>query len=215
MPSLFPRGPSPRRAAPPARERQLDLYRALLFPRPSRTRCCACCARTGCPSGSRASGRRPSPSVSRRHSADDWILPMHRNLGVFTTRGARTPTAVPPADGARRRLHAGPRPHLPLRPARPSHRGHDHPSRRDAAGGRRPGTRRAARGRAAVAAAFTGEGGTREGDFHEALNLAAVWKLPVIFVVENNDYGLSTPTTDSTPAHDLARSPPSATAWPA
>ena len=44
-----------------------------------------------------------------------------------------------------------------------------------------------------VAAAFTGDGATSEGDFHEAMNLAAVWKLPVLFVIENNQYGLSTP----------------------
>ena len=42
---------------------------------------------------------------------------------------------------------------------------------------------------------FSGEGGTSEGDFHEALNVAAVWQLPVIFVIENNGYGLSTPTS--------------------
>jgi 2-oxoisovalerate dehydrogenase E1 component len=47
-----------------------------------------------------------------------------------------------------------------------------------------------------VALAFTGEGGTSEGDFHEALNLAAVWELPVIFVIENNGYGLSTPAKE-------------------
>src|SRR4029434_9206043 len=47
-----------------------------------------------------------------------------------------------------------------------------------------------------VAAAFTGEGATSEGDFHEAVNLAAVWKLPVLFVVENNQYGLSTPVRE-------------------
>ena len=45
-----------------------------------------------------------------------------------------------------------------------------------------------------VTAVFTGEGGTSEGDFHEALNVAAVWDLPVIFIIENNGYGLSTPT---------------------
>jgi 2-oxoisovalerate dehydrogenase E1 component len=45
-----------------------------------------------------------------------------------------------------------------------------------------------------ISLAFTGEGGTSEGDFHEALNLAAVWDLPVIFIIENNGYGLSTPT---------------------
>jgi len=47
-----------------------------------------------------------------------------------------------------------------------------------------------------VTAVFTGEGGTSEGDFHEALNVASVWNLPVIFCVENNAYGLSTPTSE-------------------
>jgi 2-oxoisovalerate dehydrogenase E1 component len=47
-----------------------------------------------------------------------------------------------------------------------------------------------------VALAFTGEGGTSEGDFHEALNVAAVWDLPVIFIIENNGYGLSTPVNE-------------------
>ncbi|MEM8907742.1 MAG: dehydrogenase E1 component subunit alpha/beta, partial [Bacteroidota bacterium] len=47
-----------------------------------------------------------------------------------------------------------------------------------------------------VALAFTGEGGTSEGEFHEALNVAAVWQLPVIFLIENNGYGLSTPTNE-------------------
>jgi 2-oxoisovalerate dehydrogenase E1 component len=43
---------------------------------------------------------------------------------------------------------------------------------------------------------FTGEGATSEGDFHEALNIASVWELPVMFVIENNGYGLSTPTNE-------------------
>src|SRR5258705_1062886 len=47
-----------------------------------------------------------------------------------------------------------------------------------------------------VSLAFTGEGGTSEGDFHEALNVAAVWDLPVIFIIENNGYGLSTPVDE-------------------
>src|SRR6185503_2503464 len=47
-----------------------------------------------------------------------------------------------------------------------------------------------------ISLAFTGEGGTSEGDFHEALNVAAVWDLPVIFLIENNGYGLSTPTSE-------------------
>ena len=52
------------------------------------------------------------------------------------------------------------------------------------------------KGESRVAAVFSGDGGTSEGDFHEAANLAAVWKLPVIFVIENNQYGLSTPVTE-------------------
>ena len=55
-----------------------------------------------------------------------------------------------------------------------------------------------------VTAVFTGEGGTSEGDFHEALNLAAVWKLPVLFCVENNGYGLSTPSEEQFACEHIA-----------
>jgi 2-oxoisovalerate dehydrogenase E1 component len=55
-----------------------------------------------------------------------------------------------------------------------------------------------------VVAAFTGDGATSEGDFHEAVNLAAVWKLPVLFVIENNCYGLSTPASEQYACRDLA-----------
>ena len=51
---------------------------------------------------------------------------------------------------------------------------------------------------------FTGEGGTSEGDFHEALNLASVWQLPVLFCIENNGYGLSTPTSEQYRVKHLA-----------
>ena len=55
-----------------------------------------------------------------------------------------------------------------------------------------------------VALAFTGEGGTSQGEFHEALNVASVWQLPVIFVIENNGYGLSTPTSEQYRCENLA-----------
>lgn len=55
-----------------------------------------------------------------------------------------------------------------------------------------------------VSLAFTGEGGTSEGEFHEALNTAAVWQLPVLFVIENNGYGLSTPTSEQYRCEQLA-----------
>jgi 2-oxoisovalerate dehydrogenase E1 component len=55
-----------------------------------------------------------------------------------------------------------------------------------------------------VAATFTGDGATSEGDFHEAVNLAAVWRLPVLFVIENNMYGLSTPVAEQYACRELA-----------
>src|SRR5690606_1479341 len=55
-----------------------------------------------------------------------------------------------------------------------------------------------------IALAFSGDGGTSEGDFHEAVNLAAVWGLPVIFLIENNGYGLSTPTNEQFVCESLA-----------
>ena len=55
----------------------------------------------------------------------------------------------------------------------------------------------------AIALAFTGDGATSQGEFHEALNVAAVWQLPVIFVIENNQYGLSTPTNEQYACKDL------------
>ena len=55
-----------------------------------------------------------------------------------------------------------------------------------------------------VSLAFTGEGGTSQGEFHEALNVASVWQIPVIFLIENNGYGLSTPTAEQYNCKDLA-----------
>ena len=55
-----------------------------------------------------------------------------------------------------------------------------------------------------IAVAFIGDGATSEGDFHEALNLAAVWKLPIIFVIENNGYGLSTPNSEQYACKNLS-----------
>jgi 2-oxoisovalerate dehydrogenase E1 component len=55
-----------------------------------------------------------------------------------------------------------------------------------------------------VSVAFSGDGGTSEGDFHEALNVAAVWGLPVIFIIENNGYGLSTPVNEQFVCEQLA-----------
>jgi 2-oxoisovalerate dehydrogenase E1 component len=136
--------------------------------------------------------------------ADDWILPMHRNLGVFTTRSVdlgRLFRQLFGKDGGftkgrDRTFHFG------LLEKRIvgmiSHLGATVPVA--------DGLALAAqlRGERRVAATFSGDGGTSEGDFHEAVNLAAVWKLPVLFVIENNQYGLSTPVTEQYACADLA-----------
>ncbi len=134
----------------------------------------------------------------------DWLLPMHRNLGVWTTRGVPLRPLFCQlmgreggfTKGRDRTFHVG----LPERRivGMISHLAAMLP----VADGL--GLASVLRGEDAVALAFTGEGATREGDFHEALNLAAVWSLPILFVVENNGYGLSTPTADVIPVENLA-----------
>lgn len=134
----------------------------------------------------------------------DYILPMHRNLGVWTTRGVPLRPlfcqlmgrAGGFTKGRDRTFHFG----------LPDQRIIGMISHMAAMLPVACGLGLAARLQQEdfVVLAFTGESGTREGDFHEALNLAAVWKLPVIFVVENNGYGLSTPAHEAIPVDDVA-----------
>ncbi len=127
---------------------------------------------------------------------DEWIFPLHRNLGVFTSR--QMPLSklfmqwqgLPGgySKGRERSFHFGAREHYIC--GMISHLG---PQLALADG---VALAYKLREEKKCALAFTGEGGTSEGDFHEALNVAAVWDLPVIFLIENNGYGLSTPTNE-------------------
>lgn len=136
--------------------------------------------------------------------ARDYLLPMHRNAGLWTTRGVPLKPLFCQlmgkeggyTKGRDRTFHFG----LPERRivGMISHLAAMLPVA--------CGLGLAARLKRTdvVALALVGEGATREGDFHEALNLAAVWKLPVLFVIENNGYGLSTPVREAIPVEDLA-----------
>jgi len=134
----------------------------------------------------------------------DYILPMHRNLGIWTTRDVdreRLFCQLMGKDGGftngrDRTFHFG----LPAKNlvGMISHMAAMLP----VACGLGQAIRYREEDR--VACAFCGDGGTREGDFHEALNLASVWDLPVVFLVENNGYGLSTPTDAAVAPGDIA-----------
>src|SRR5215217_7248324 len=135
---------------------------------------------------------------------DEWIMPLHRNLGVFTTRNMPLHKLFMQWQGNKegyskareRSFHFGSREHHIC--GMISHLG---PQLAIADG---VALAYKLRKEKKVSLAFSGEGGTSEGDFHEALNTAAVWDLPVIFLIENNGYGLSTPVNEQYACKQLA-----------
>ena len=127
---------------------------------------------------------------------EEWIMPLHRNLGVFTSRDMPLSKLFMQwqgnkegySKGRERSFHFGTKEHHIC--GMISHLG---PQLAIADG---VALAYKLRKENKVSLAFTGDGGTSEGDFHEALNTAAVWDLPVIFIIENNGYGLSTPVNE-------------------
>lgn len=127
---------------------------------------------------------------------DEWVMPLHRNLGVFTSRNMPLHKLFMQwqgnkegySKGRERSFHFGTREHHIC--GMISHLG---PQLAIADG---VALAHQLKQEKKVSLAFSGDGGTSEGDFHEALNVAAVWNLPVIFIIENNGYGLSTPVNE-------------------
>ena len=127
---------------------------------------------------------------------DEWIMSMHRHLGVFTTRNLPLHQLFLQWEGMQegyskgreRSFHFGSKEHHIC--GMISHLGPQ------LAVGDGAALAQKLSAKDKVTLAFTGEGATSEGDFHEALNVAAVWDLPIIFLIENNGYGLSTPVSE-------------------
>jgi len=186
-------------------ETLLELYRAILLPRLIEEKSLKLLRQNKLSKWFSGIGQEAiAVGATKALQARDYIFPLHRNLGVFTSRNLPLQKLFSQWEGGKagytkgrdRSFHFG----------APEHRIIGMISHLGAMLGVADGVALAHQldGDDTIALAFSGEGGTSEGDFHEALNLAAVWDLPVIFLVENNGYALSTPTDEQFRCQSLA-----------
>ncbi len=175
----------------------IDLYRKLLLPRLIEERMLLLLRQGKISKWFSGIGQEAiSVGATSALQPDEWIMPLHRNLGVFTSRNMPIEKLFRQWQGAEdgyskgreRSFHFGDKEHFIC--GMISHLG----PQLAVSGGAALAYKLKKEGK--VSLAFTGEGGTSEGDFHEALNVASVWNLPVIFIIENNGYGLSTPVSE-------------------
>jgi 2-oxoisovalerate dehydrogenase E1 component len=175
----------------------VDLYKSILFPRLIEEKMLVLLRQGRISKWFSGIGQEAiAVGVTKALDMDEWVMPLHRNLGVFTTRNMPLSKLFKQwqgnkdgySKGRERSFHFGSKEHHIC--GMISHLG---PQMALADG---VALAHKLKKESKISVAFTGDGGTSEGDFHEALNVAAVWDLPVIFIIENNGYGLSTPTNE-------------------
>lgn len=188
-----------------SKKKQIELYKALLRPRLIEEKMLILLRQGKISKWFSGIGQEAiSVGCTMALDTDEMIFPMHRNLGVFTTRDVPLKRLFCQwqgklagfTKGRDRSFHFGASDYNIV--GMISHLGPQLSLADGVALSHKLNNRKK------IALAFTGEGGTSQGEFHEALNVAAVWKLPVIFVIENNGYGLSTPTSEQYACKDLA-----------
>ena len=175
----------------------LDLYRSILLPRMIEEKMLILLRSGKISKWFSGMGQEAiAVGVTNALQKEDYILPLHRNLGVFTTRDVSLTQLFAQWKGKRegftngrdRSFHFGSPKHRII--GMISHLGAMLPVANGISLASNLDNDQI------ISCVFSGDGGASEGDFHEALNVASVWDLPVIFLVENNGYGLSTPSRD-------------------